>query len=392
MSFPLRLGWLVAFVPALALSCKSESEPEPTCVQTICEAGQKACLGHGVASCASDGKSYNFVACGENEVCTDGACKPYGCTYRGQTKCSDTKTLLSCDESGVETSTTCKPELETCKASACRALPCKPDQVVCGFRELATCEPDGSNWKLTPCAATEICQAGKCVPQACEPGKRRCKDAATLTDCKFDGTGEVDTVCPANQTCDAPSLTCLPSVCAAPSTDGSDTSGGTDGTGGPGDVVTADDAGPEDVGPPPDIGLKVPETGVATIDGEKITFKSGMQAFYLPNEQEGPMLKVVMNAGQKKIEISFQPIEEFASGAFKDTVAGDTNVKLFYHDGSPLVGNAQFRYQSVNYDVDLKSFQAVGERVKGTFSGTLTEDGGKTTIPLENGEFDVERE
>jgi hypothetical protein len=40
----------------------------------------------------------------------------------------------------------------------------------------------------------------------------------------------------------------------------------------------------------------------------------------------------------------------------------------------------------------LEDFQAKGGRVKGTFSGTITNDGGATTVPLDAGEFDIERE
>ena len=45
----------------------------------------------------------------------------------------------------------------------------------------------------------------------------------------------------------------------------------------------------------------------------------------------------------------------------------------------------------VDYEVELIKFQAKGGRVKGTFSGTFTENNGVTTIPFTNGVFDVKR-
>ncbi len=372
------------------LACSSDDEPvAATCATSVCEAGTKACLGHGVASCASDGRSFTYVACGATETCERDACKPLVCLYRGQSKCDGTTKLDSCSDDGLsETTVDCEASTETCKAGACRQRACTPGSKVCGFREFATCEPDGANWVATACAADEICADGACVKETCAPNARKCSSERIVGTCKADGTGWVEVTCPELTVCSGETLSCIPAICDAPATDGTDATDGADG-------AVADVTEPEDVVVPEDIpeepvdaGLKAPEKLIATVGGEELKFKSGVKAFYTP-EQE---LVITGTVGIKKIELHLKPIEEFAGGDFTDTVTSDTNVNIFYHDGSALIGDAQFAYTSVAYNVSLKKFLAVGGRVQGTFECTLTDAGGATTLEVTGGEFDVERD
>lgn len=384
--------WLLALAGLLAIGCKEEEAAAPTCVESACDAGKKACLGHGVASCSSDGKSYTYQACSAAEYCDENVCRPLACSFAGQTRCKDTRTLETCSADGTALdSTTCVENTETCKADACRPLPCKPGEVVCGFRSFATCEPDGTAWSTTACSDTEICIDGACTPQTCQPNLVKCKDGTTLTKCNADGTAWVDTVCPANQTCDSESLSCLPAVCTSPGTDGSD---GADGLA---DVIVSDveeDISVEpDIKPIGDIGLKPKEVAKVTVGGELVEFKSSLGAFLVAAAGNTPQtLLITMTSGLKKLEIRFEAIEEFQTGQFKDTEESEVSVRITYNDGTPLPPGADFHYQSVTYDAVLEDFQAKGGRVKGTFSGTITNDGGATTVPLEAGEFDIERE
>jgi hypothetical protein len=209
----------------------------------------------------------------------------------------------------------------------------------------------------------------------------------TAQNCNAEGTAYVETECADDEACVEATGTCEKTLCSPPAgtdgTDGTDTpdAGSTDGADGTEGATTTEDT----YEPPP---LEPLDTAIVNVNGEKIVFSSNKGANYVVADQD---LRITMDKGQTKIEISISPIEEFDVGVFASTEASDVNVTIFYHDGSPLSGMAQFRFQSVDYFLDLESFQAKGGRVKGTFSGTFTEDGGASTIPFEGGTFDVKR-
>ena len=417
---------LVLAVTAFVGSCKSEDPVETaTCAQTACVAGKKRCQGRAVVACQSDGLAATSVTlCGDDQVCQDdpdggaSTCKSVGCFPGDPPTCKAGTTIIECIAQtepltvdgqpvpvGEWTERACKVDIEACKAGACRSRSCTPKEYVLGFRVWAVCEDDGGKWRETPCQANEISVLKEgvpaCVTQPCAPHAARCSDDKTaLVVCKADATGEESIACGAGEACDGQMLKCVLPLCQAAAdgsdaADGEDSADGTDqsdATDGVSDIVESDVDEPTDNGPPIDPGLKPKEFATAKIDGETLDFPSGLTAKYQPNAQGGAVLQIVMNKGVQKVELRFQPIEELTSGAFTDADKTTSAVTINYHDGSPLIGDAQFRYTSVTYDIDLTLFGPEGGRIQGRFTGTLTDDGGASTIPLEAGEFDIERD
>ena len=409
----------VAIVAALlTLGCDSEETAStPACVQTLCTAGSTTCLGNAAATCSADGTSYTVTECGSNQQCLAGACEARQCPFVGQQKCKDGATLQVCSDDGKLTEETCGDDTQ-CKGGACRPIECTASSVECGFREFATCASNGNGWDTTACNGNEICENGACVAETCTPEARRCKDETTAETCNLNGTGWVETACGEGEECSSTYNACVPKICETASTDSTDTAGTdmtdmtdmtemTDGTDPNEEIccqlpnqklvdltrMACGDADGSVIGPvsdcpePPPLEMK--PIGEVTINGEKIEFTSNKSATYVAADQD---LRISMDKGQQKVEISISPIEEFDFGVFKSSEASETNVVIFYHDGSELVGMAQFRYQSVDYEVSLEKFEGKGGRVVGTFSGTFTDDGGATTIPFVEGKFDVPRQ
>jgi len=258
---------------------------------------------------------------------------------------------------------------------------CAVGETGCGFRKAAECSENGG-WKEIGCDPDQICVDGACAAQVCVPERIECsEDGTTARSCRQDGSGWDETVCATNQACYAGQ--CFSKLCTEPSleADAGSTEDVVDSEVSAEDTVEAVDEGPKP-------GLEPLDKAAVVVDGEKIVFTSHKAGSFVESKQD---LRITMDKGQIKLEISITPIEEFDVGQFSSTKQSETNVQIFYHDGSELVGNAQFRYVSVDYELDLQKFQAAGGRVKGTFSGTFTDDGGTTTISFTGGEFDVKR-
>ena len=388
----LSIGLTAILLTSVLAGCGSDSSSSttPACVDTICSPGESLCLGNVAATCSDDGKQWQTTACGTEQGCKAGVCEArdarcYGASSQSFCVEGNVRALIKCAENGTSvTSTNCDL---SCAGGACREAPCEPNTTVCGYRSIATCQENGVSWTHTNCGPTEICVAGECTEQICEPQSRGCKDEATVMNCNAEGSGYNETTCADDEACVASTGTCEKTLCSPPAgtdgTDGTDApdAGGTDGSDGADDVATE-----EDTYEPPE--LEPLDTAFVNVNGVKLDFTSNKGANYVVADQD---LRITMDKGQTKIEISIAPIEEFDVGVFASTEASDVNVRIFYHDGSPLSGMAQFRYQSVDYYLDLESFQSKGGRVKGTFEGTFTEDGGATTIPFEGGTFDVKR-
>ncbi|MFT5434668.1 MAG: hypothetical protein ACI9OJ_005382, partial [Myxococcota bacterium] len=367
--------------------CSSDEEVDetPACVQTLCESGAKVCLGNVAATCNSDGLGYATNSCGATLSCEEGSCAARKCPFLGQTKCKDGITLNTCAEDGATlTESVCGTD-EVCRAGACLPVECEAGLVQCGFREFSKCNDSGNGWQpVTACEGDEVCFNGACAAQACVPETRRCKDETTMQTCTNDATTWEDAECATGEACDSTTGGCLPKLCEVvvetPDTSGGD-SGGTDGTDGTdGDDVVE----PKEITNP----LQPKDEAAVTINGTDIEFSITVSATFVSATND---LRISMNKGQSKVEISITPLEEFDIGVYKSTEQSETNVTIFYHDGTPLVGMAQFRYTSVDYEVELIKFEAKEGRVKGRFSGTFTDDGGATTIPFTGGEFDVRR-
>lgn len=388
MTISTRTRRLLALVVISALgACSSDGETTPTgptYAEFLCQSGEVKCIGNAVATCGADQLSWSLNQCGATLRCaTDGTCAARECTFPGQSKCKDYKTVNSCNELGTVLKATPCEGGTTCAAGTCLPAGCTEGETRCGWRAVAKCNASGT-WSEVACDPDQICQDGACVAQACLPETTSCKDDMTALTCRLDASGYDETGCGESQQCYDAYGSCEV-LLLNPPTDTPD-AGSTD-TG-----VDAGETGEEDAPPPVDTGPKAEleplDLAELVVDGEKIVFSSNKSATYVEKDSD---LRITMDKGLVKIEISLKPVEEFDVGLFSSATASDIEVVIFFHDGSELTGGAQYRYVSVDYEVELIKFQAKGGRVKGTFSGTFTDDGGLTTIPFTNGQFDVKR-
>lgn len=378
------LTTLVAMTTALACGGETDGGGGPTLATELCAASETRCIGNATAKCAEGGLHWSVNDCGATAYCAnDGAsCEERQCPYVGQSKCKDYKTVSTCNELGSAISEKDCDLGTLCYAGACLEASCTDGDTVCGWRAVAVCE--GGAWSETTCEAGEACIDGECAPQACLPQSTACKDGddAVALQCDFAGTAYTQSKCSETEKCYDTYGVCLPKLKEDPPPIDEPDAGGADIE----EDIVEDTAPPVDKGPPAE--LEPLDKAEVVVNGEKIVFTSHKNASYVETDSD---LRITMDKGKQKVEISIKPIEEFDVGQFSSASASDTSVIVWYHDGSDLVGQAQFRYVSVDYELLLEKFQSKDGRVKGTFSGTLTDDGGATTIPFENGVFDVKR-
>ncbi len=383
-------AWALGAVLAACSSGDGGGGGTKACVDTWCAPGETRCIGNAMAQCNDDGTGWSLNDCGatarcagEGTRCDDRQCVP------GAASCADFQTVSRCGESGTaQTQETCGPGT-VCAAGACRAVPCTPGDVACGWRAAALCGEDG-NWDVTACEAGQTCVDGQCVAERCTPGARACASETAAQVCRLDGSGWDEEPCGEGERCYEAYAACLPALCTEP-TAPPDASGGEADAGegdAAGDAADGEETpGPGDEGPPP-AELEPLDRAEAVIDGEKVVFTSHASASYNMGEKD---LRISMDEGPIKIEISVKPIEEFDVGSFSSDVPSDVNVIIFYDDGTAGRVGGAFAYQSVDYTLDLIKFQAPGGRVVGEFSATVTKDGGVTTLPITEGYFDVGR-
>ncbi len=353
----------------------------PTFATELCSAGETRCIGNATAECAESGLQWNLNNCGDGHYCDANGtkCTPRECQFPGQSKCQDNVTAAHCNENGSAL-TEEKCDGAECVAGACLSSVCTDGETWCGFRQAARCV--GGSWEKAECEQGDVCLDGECIAAVCDSQVVECVDDKTSRACNVERNGWTETACGAGEKCYPSYGICLPALETDPPPPGEDVTE-------PEDVIEdVEEELPEpvDTGPPAE--LEPLDKATVVVDGESIVFTSHKSASYVETDSD---LRITMDKGQFKIEISISPIEEFDVGQYSSAAQSDTNVVIWYHDGSDLVGQAQFRYVSVDFELELLKFQSPGGRVKGTFSGTFTDDGGATTIPFTDGEFDVKR-
>jgi len=348
----------------------------------MCDSGTKICIGNVAATCAADGLSFALNPCGG--PCQDGQCIAQECFHPGHNRCEG-NAVKKCNDTGTASSTKECKDGQQCAAGQCNEIPCSPGEVVCGWRELATCNAAGDGWEKTSCASDEICTAGACTAQICAPGEITCVDLGHQELCNADGTGGSKTSCGSGKACYA-GFGCQSCLCGNQECDPNAPPDTTDP-----DAISQSETADTTIEPDtkPVVELEPLDEAEAVIDGQKIEFSSYQTAYYMSDESD---LRIIMDAGLQKIEISLKGLEEFDVGQWTDAQGGDVQVSIMYNDGSPLPEGAQWKYVTNQYDVELLKFQAPGGRVKGTFSGTFTPDGGTTNIPFTDGYFDIKRD
>ena len=190
---PQKTFWLLALTMTLLLGC---GEPEnPDCVNTLCTAGASNCAGNAVATCAADGKTWEYSGCGSSQFCQAGVCQARKCTHLGTGECINSSTLMRCTVDGsAQVEETC-PDKTTCVSGECVKESCTGLQTACAFTNwVLTCE--NGAWGGEECSGTDICSdasgSAKCISQVCTPEAARC-DGNTAYLCDHEGRIETAT-------------------------------------------------------------------------------------------------------------------------------------------------------------------------------------------------------
>ena len=163
-------------------------------MKPACEAGAAFCEGDGVKRCAADRSAWELVPCGLARTCTEATCVNQLCEP-GDKFCQDGR-LHVCAPSGVTTTVAvdCLANGDTCTNNACKPATCKPHETGCaGNGRIGVCDAIGYDWiKGEQCQtwSSQICHEGECRRLICEPGKVFC-DGTRVNICDKSGTGPV---------------------------------------------------------------------------------------------------------------------------------------------------------------------------------------------------------
>jgi len=373
-----------------------------SCVDTICTAGEKACQaeGHLQGTCADDGRSWELKACPDGTYCSGGSCVPTVCTP-SQRVCYDPTAWQQCDDlgTGLGASTPC-PEDTGCVHGVCLSEPCFAGKSACNGAKLITCSTAGGGWVADDCGPGRHCvqpegAAATCQDDLCVPFSRQCEGTEGYQACLADGTAWADPVaCEGGQACH--NGLCTDKLCqvvqpepdvvdVAPEATVDTTPGGDD------DALAPLDTGLEVEDLPP---LEVPDTGSAVINGTVVYFTMSLSGKYVAAEER---VLVSMNelVGVKlyQMEVHIIPVAEFTVGEWSSADPSEVAAEIRLNDGTgdPGEGPDSYKYKATEYTVALDQFDAVGGRLKGTFSGKLQSKDGTETLNVTEGKFDVKR-
>lgn len=375
---------LLALALALTLAGCPDEEP-PSCVDTLCDAGQLRCFDNSAATCSPDGTKWLLSSCGAGLYCDVGVCKTRACPSPGAGLCDSDSTATVCSDNGdAQVKVQCSLS-EICRGGECVPATCSPDGGTrcSGGTSVLTCVSGA--WGVTSCPGNQVCLVGgdgeaTCEPKVCEPQKARCEDGRAVV-CDALGRSETTKSCASNEEC--VQGYCQPTICSGGG--GEADAGATDAG-----ADTAVDAGPIE----PDVYIP-PLEPVSKIDfklnGLQQSFDLNPRAIYVTADQ---MLKISAGRGAgKSIEINIAPIDPYTVGQWNESDGTDVTVTICYSDGlnpgeiDPCpVG---FSHAGIAYMVDLESNNGAFSRVKGTFTATLKDALDEQTLITE-GAFDVQ--
>lgn len=198
-------------------------QPEPDAGLVSCAEGALRCSvsdGRAIERCKSGGWTVD-------QQCSEGVCLPsatgYYCTVcqPGVTRCKSATEQETCSDNGDRWIAEACPAIAggaTCSPDACHV--CVPGEKRCSadLSSLETCEAGGLSWSFKYCDFTGDCNptAKACVPPACIPGTRQCKDSTTIQDCKLDASGWTDTDCRTIDANATPNAKCISNACSDP--------------------------------------------------------------------------------------------------------------------------------------------------------------------------------
>ncbi|MFT6395799.1 MAG: hypothetical protein ACJAYU_000541 [Bradymonadia bacterium] len=140
-----------------------------------CTPGETVCSdGTTVRLCNETGDGWEFLPCGESEICSEGVCvlsTTEECTPGEVFGCGSTVDLLICADNGVDRELDpCPAEIPNCFDGACTAASCEPGNRRCDGNEIIECDADGETESSV--ALCEFgCSAGRCVDPCASDGK-----------------------------------------------------------------------------------------------------------------------------------------------------------------------------------------------------------------------------
>ena len=366
----LHLAALVAAPAAFTLAGCGEDDGNP-CVQSLCDAASHGavCVGHAVQTCAADGRSFVYTACGAQQRCAGGVCVARECTSLGEATCLSPTTVERCrdDGSGYD-SIPCGAE-DICKDGACVPSVCAGAGDRCTNGGFVTCTD--AAWVQENCPVGQLCELGgsgaaRCVPKACPAETRRC-DGDSVRICDARGGAETVLACASGEVC--VDGVCQAAVCGGGGATDADITDGVD---------TIDTAETSE----PDSEILFTLGGVATTLGQSAfaTFDAGDRR-----------LTVKASQSLRSLEIRFEPANATVSGAFSSEVFNPIKVLVCYDSGQSPADFSDcegFTHRSTAYAVTVTRNDGPGGRFEATFTATL-EDQNTDTIQLQSGQINV---
>lgn len=166
---------LSMLVPVLSLLLGCSGENPATCAE-----GATACFDGSATSvlvCAE--ARWTVEACGEGELCHEGACRPLTCVPGSKT-CLEGKSVTCSGDGSVWSAPVSCGGGEACHAGACLPVVCSPGAVRCGgaAASLERCNAAGTGWSDAGiCGSGTACVEGTCLANDCTPGDRACGES-----------------------------------------------------------------------------------------------------------------------------------------------------------------------------------------------------------------------
>lgn len=399
-----NLAVLVVLLSGVMGCSSSNSDSTVACVEALEGCDEAVCEGNYVKRCSQDGIRYEYEAC-YPRTCVSGVCQTAACDFPGQSRCDDDDPSLveTCSDAMTQWSTRSCAQDTHCANGVCVPDSCNAGEKRCGMDSVLECDTEGSAWTATDCEANQYCSD---VQLAClereafcmdNPLGAQCLDLVRRASCSPSGILEpedcrdgevcVDGFCQA-QVCGAAYV--LPEDVVEDQTDTTE----------PADVTgEASEVEEEDViewDLPP---LTLPAKGWATLDGgpfenQKVEFTSAKTANYVVNDLD---LQISMGMGVFFLEVHIVGVEEKMVGHYTSEDAETVQCMVLFNDGTQDPSVVQWKYASEVYDITLSTFEDVGGRVIGSFSGTLREQvaegepASEVVVTVTDGYFDVPR-
>lgn len=360
---------LVALLASPGLGGCGGDDGDP-CVERLCDAATHGavCVGHAVQTCAPDGRSFLYAACGAQQRCEAGACVARACTTLGEASCLSPTSAQRCRDDGSGFDTIPCGDEAVCKDGACVPSTCAGSGDRCTNNGFVSCK--SAAWVQENCPVGQLCElggsgAGRCVPKACVPEARRC-DGDSVRICDARGGVETALACAEGETC--VQGFCQRPVCGAdtPDPDAADTS------------ETFDTAETSE----PNSEILFTLSGAATTLGQSAfaTFDAGDR-----------QLTVKASQSFRRLELRFAPANQTVSGVFSSEVFNPVKVLVCWDGGETPASFDDcegFTHRSVAYEVTVTRNDGPGGRFEATFTATL-EDENTDTIQLQSGQINV---